>query len=125
MMLCECKLLSPEDWVIADTHFFHNNINKYEPCRLELGDDPDAEMMRRWNETVGEDDRIVHLGDLAFGTREQVVSLRSLNGEKHLLMGNHDMRSKTVYKEAGFTPLGRVNKGIRAVGQAFERWKNA
>lgn len=49
------------------------------------------EIIRRWNETVGPDDTVYHLGDVALGPiRESLACIRRLNGHKILILGNHD-----------------------------------
>jgi len=52
----------------------------------------DKEMIRRWNETVGTNDTVYHLGDFGFhSTAEQLDPiLAQLNGKIHLILGNHD-----------------------------------
>jgi calcineurin-like phosphoesterase family protein len=52
----------------------------------------DAAMVARWNEVVGPDDDVWHLGDFALRMRadEAGALLRSLNGRKHLVTGNND-----------------------------------
>ena len=45
-----------------------------------------------WNETVGADDDVWHLGDFALRTSADAAAalLRALNGRKHLVIGNND-----------------------------------
>ncbi len=52
----------------------------------------DAAMVERWNATVGPDDTVWHLGDLTrLRNAERIDALlSSLNGEKHLIIGNND-----------------------------------
>lgn len=52
----------------------------------------DAAMIARWNETVGTEDEVWHLGDFAVGPPRGRVEelLASLNGVKHLVTGNND-----------------------------------
>lgn len=80
-------------FIIADTHFGHRNICQYS-CRpwsdlVEM----DTELIRRWNETVGSDDTVYHLGDVAMGPEPESY-LERLNGRLHLVVGNHDHRIK-------------------------------
>ena len=52
-------------------------------------------MVERWNSVVGKEDRIVHGGDFSFATRDVTKAIfDSLNGEKHLVKGNHDGSTK-------------------------------
>ncbi len=54
----------------------------------------DAEMERRWNATVGPQDEVWHLGDVAIGPRAIADCLSArlgrLHGRKHLVTGNGD-----------------------------------
>lgn len=52
----------------------------------------DAAMIARWNEAVGPEDTVWHLGDLAIRpTAERVDALlAALHGTKHLISGNND-----------------------------------
>jgi calcineurin-like phosphoesterase family protein len=49
-------------------------------------------LLARWNETVGPEDTVWHLGDFAIRQRPPVVAdlLARLNGRKHLVAGNND-----------------------------------
>ncbi len=49
-------------------------------------------MVARWNEVVGPDDDVWHLGDFALRTSADAAAalLRSLSGRKHLVVGNND-----------------------------------
>lgn len=51
-------------------------------------------MINNWNNKVGPDDLIFHLGDFAFGGSELWNSiLPKLNGHKVLIIGNHDRKT--------------------------------
>lgn len=51
----------------------------------------DETLIARWNATVSRGDRVYHLGDFALTSRIRAVELLGrLNGEKHLVLGNHD-----------------------------------
>ena len=75
----------------ADLHLGHKGILKFgqrawatEMLEHDLG------IMERWNNTVKKMTDIVWvLGDVAF-TKEAMELLRAFNGEKRLIMGNHD-----------------------------------
>jgi calcineurin-like phosphoesterase family protein len=49
-------------------------------------------LVERWNELVGPDDTVWHLGDFAvrFGEARAAVLLDRLHGTKHLIAGNND-----------------------------------
>ncbi len=87
----------------SDTHFGHRNMLgfvKARGARFASIEEHDAELERLWNETVGVDDELFHLGDIAFLSRANLDRLlRRLNGRKFLLMGNHDKLPVAFYAE--------------------------
>lgn len=108
--------LEPPFWIISDTHWFHANIVKYcdrhEQIAALIGPDTaqridhNEYMLKRWNETIGPHDPVLHLGDLFMSKRENYRKFEGkiaphLNGEKYLILGNHDDK-KIDYKKLGF-----------------------
>lgn len=90
-------------YMIADTHFLHRNIAKYEPMRQALGYDHNQFMVDQWRATVADDDVIVHLGDLALGRSDDFQEIAAqLTGRKFLVRGNHDKRTVSWYARHGF-----------------------
>ena len=60
-------------------------------------------MFDNWAKTVGMSDTILHLGDVAFGKKQQVYvwaqRIAELPGQKFLIKGNHDhSNSMKIYK---------------------------
>jgi calcineurin-like phosphoesterase family protein len=91
-------------FVISDTHFRHGAILKY--CDRPFSNEKHMEdcIIKNWNDTVSKHDIVWHLGDVAFGPKENLVELLGkLNGTKILVMGNHDCKSYSCYISAGFT----------------------
>lgn len=83
------------DFFTSDTHFGHSLI--IEICNRPFRDADHMEEALRtaWNARVGKNDRVFHLGDFSFGDQQnQQYVLDSLNGEKHLIIGNHDRKSR-------------------------------
>ena len=82
----------------SDTHFGHEAIIKF--CNRPFKDahEMDEVMINNWNNKVGPDDLIFHLGDFAFGGSELWNSiLPKLNGHKVLIISNHDRKNYTDY----------------------------
>jgi calcineurin-like phosphoesterase family protein len=79
-------------WFTADTHFGHAGALALYRRPFASVAAMDAAMAERWNQTVGPDDEVWHLGDFALRTSASVAGalLRSLNGRKHLVTGNND-----------------------------------
>ncbi|WP_019517293.1 metallophosphoesterase family protein [Sphingomonas sp. Mn802worker] len=74
----------------ADTHFGdHRTINIQRRPFASVAE-MDALLVARWNEVVGADDEIWHLGDVARRASDVPALLASLNGTKHLIRGNND-----------------------------------
>lgn len=76
---------------ISDTHFGHKNIINYSDRPFGNFEDMDWQIVNNWNHVVGDTDVVYHLGDVAMGdsTRWDNI-LKSLNGYKILVTGNHD-----------------------------------
>jgi calcineurin-like phosphoesterase family protein len=76
----------------SDTHFGHGGaLGLYRRPFLSVAAMNEA-IVERWNETVGPDDEIWHLGDFAIRQRPAVVAeiFARLHGRKHLVTGNND-----------------------------------
>ncbi len=80
------------DFFTADTHFSHGNIIKYCNRPFESVKEMNDELIRRWNRKVSKNDTVYHLGDFAFHMKypEMLELLKTLNGKKVLIKGNHD-----------------------------------
>ena len=80
-------------WVTSDTHFGHTNIIKYCNRPYENSEEMDEDIIKKHNSAVGPDDLVIHLGDVAFTGQDRINYLMSrLNGNKLLILGNHDHR---------------------------------
>lgn len=77
----------------ADTHFGHRGI--ITQCARPFSDveEMDEAMIREWNSVVRRGDRVIHLGDFAYKSKNKQEIFDRLNGEKHLIRGNHDNQS--------------------------------
>jgi calcineurin-like phosphoesterase family protein len=86
--------MSRNIWVISDTHFNHQNIIKFCSRPYETAKEMNEELVENWNSVVKPGDKVYHLGDVYMGggfSREDTTSLlKSLNGKKRLILGNHD-----------------------------------
>ena len=93
-------------FIIADTHFGDENIRHYEVRPFRDAEAMDRELIRRWNESVGEEDIVYHLGDFCSSDtnmdrcRELTAQLK---GHKRLVLGNHDRHfTAQEWRDAGF-----------------------
>lgn len=90
-------------WFIADPHFGHANIIKYEDRPFSSVEEMNEEIIKRWNETVSQNDTVWVLGDIGIGSKESIRQIVArLNGHKRLVRGNHDNWSNQVYLDMGF-----------------------
>ncbi len=83
-----------DTFLISDTHFGHKAVLKKEPIRKATAKQMgfkvfDDLSVYNWNGAVGEDDVVLHLGDLYFDLGYKY--LPKLNGYKYLIVGNNDI----------------------------------
>lgn len=109
------RSVKPKIWLTADLHFGHKNILKYAPRRKEklyawakahnkiVTDENIVSIMDEWlidlwNSTVSKIDNVYILGDFSFKSAEENRKLLDkLNGNKFLVLGNHDGNSDTLH----------------------------
>lgn len=98
-------------FVTSDTHFLHNKPFVYEKRGFNSVDEMDEEIIRRWNETVSEDDIVYHLGDVFFGKDLEAAGniLTRLNGIIRVIRGNHDTDNKVDYMLNSIPNIESVN----------------
>jgi calcineurin-like phosphoesterase family protein len=108
----------------ADLHLGHSNIIEYSGRPFRDAAQMNAELVERWNSTVGPMDEVIVLGDFAMGRiAETLPTAAVLNGRKVLLAGNHDRcwhgHRKGVqsgvdrYLEAGFDEIWQGTVDLR------------
>lgn len=93
------------EWVTSDTHFRHKNIIKLCPTTRQYNDieHMDSSLTEEWNDKIGQTDVVYHLGDVAFCSGPDAVTiLDKLNGMKILIIGNHDRKLLTGKHGAAF-----------------------
>ena len=95
----------PAVFLVSDTHFGHAGVCRFlrsdGVTKLRPWDDPeemDEFMIRAWNERVGPNDKVYHLGDVVIN-RKALKTLARLNGDKVLIRGNHDIFPDVEYRE--------------------------
>ena len=81
------------DRFIADTHFGHSNIIKFDGRPFSDVKDMDESMIANWNAVVQPGDITYILGDFCWGIEKVWPELlKRLNGHKVLIRGNHDIK---------------------------------
>lgn len=75
----------------SDTHWWHKNIIKYSNRPFKDVFEMNKALIDNWNARVKPTDHVFHLGDFGFTKIGEIKNiLLSLNGKKHLILGNHD-----------------------------------
>ena len=96
----------------SDTHFGHAGILRLSRRPFESVEEMDAALITAWNTVVAPRDTVYHLGDFCFrNARPASDYLAELNGDIHLIVGNHD--SATLKRHSG---IFASVKQIREIG---------
>lgn len=78
----------------SDTHFGHQNILDFCKRPFNSVEEMDEALIKNWNNVVGPNDYVFHLGDFCFkGSQYWDRMLNQLNGHKFLIIGNHDIKN--------------------------------
>lgn len=79
------------NYYIADLHFGHMNILSYDNRPFTDIKAHDKALIDLWNERITSDDDVYILGDVSWYPLNKTVDIiKSLEGRKHLIIGNHD-----------------------------------
>ena len=76
----------------ADLHLGHLNIIRYCNRPFTTIEEHDQTLIDNWNAVVRPGDQVYVLGDFIFAKKREEVqaAVKKLNGEKFLILGNHD-----------------------------------
>jgi len=87
-------------WFSGDQHFGHANVIRFDSRPFADIGEHDEALIGNWNDVVGPEDDVWHLGDFAFRNRTHVERyLERLNGRIHLVRGNHDDKAAWRIRE--------------------------
>jgi calcineurin-like phosphoesterase family protein len=107
-------ILTPDTWLISDTHWGHGKIVQYEN-RPERHNEI---MLDNWHARVKPNDTVLHLGDICMTVArlaDLYRQIRELPGHKFLLKGNHDTNSHKWYLDkVGFHTLQAYKRPSRS-----------
>ncbi|WP_010497764.1 metallophosphoesterase [Paenibacillus elgii] len=105
-----------KEWFIADPHFGHKNILKYESRPFIDTEHMDNVIIEKYNQIVSEGDTVFWLGDMFFcnSTRMDYISKRLAKGRNILVRGNHDKGiTDGKFLKLGFKPFKMIQlKGV-------------
>lgn len=112
-------------WLTSDTHFGHKNIAGPTISTWEKGyrdftsvEEMNETLLKGINDTVGENDILFHLGDVAMGNRRKLQGYRDAINCKNIYVcaGNHDSVDPTFRKL--FTDVRDV-RTVKVNGQSI------
>lgn len=86
-----------EIYVTSDT-FFNYRDALYKMNRpFESVEAMNEDIIRKWNQRVGSNDIVIHVGNVAIGNIREIQSILSeLNGKIVLIAGNHDTKGSSL-----------------------------
>lgn len=105
-------------WFLSDVHFNHKKVIEYCDRPYTSVEEMNNAIIDSWNKYINPTDEVYFIGD--FGINKQEVFntdiLNKLNGEKHIILGNHDF---------GFSRL-HCNKNIEQINNKYLKagWKS-
>jgi len=86
-------------WVIGDYHFYHTNVISYCNRPFINAIEMNEYIINENNHYITDNDILIILGDYGFGGTEKFQDCYNrLNGNKYLILGNHDYRHKNKLK---------------------------
>lgn len=75
----------------SDHHFGHTNIIRFCNRPFRNVHEMNEVMIQKWNEKIGPNDEVYHLGDFGLCTDEEIIKISArLNGVIYLITGNHE-----------------------------------
>ena len=105
-------------YFISDLHFGHQREFIYKARGFDSIYDMNEEYVKRWNETVDNEDDVYILGDIMLGADSNIDYVKRLNGKIHIVLGNHD----TTNRERKYRELPNVVE-VAEVGIRFKYGK--
>ena len=100
-------------YFISDTHFYHANIIKFDQRPFKTLEEMHETIIRNWNGVVKSGDDVYILGDFCWKTaqdEEYQQLLKVLNGNKHLILGNHDPKNMTETQQKKFSSVSNFKE---------------
>lgn len=78
-------------WFTSDHHFGHKQVITFSKRPFADVEEMNEAMIARWNEKIGPEDHVYHIGDFALMSPGKLKALRArLNGKIFLISGNHE-----------------------------------
>lgn len=87
-------------FLTSDLHFGHDREFVWKVRGYSSVSEMNAEQVRKWNETVSDEDDIYLLGDCMLGSTDNIEFMKQLKGKIHICLGNHDTSTREkMYRE--------------------------
>lgn len=108
-------------WFISDTHFCHNKEFVWKDRGYDNVEKMNIDLINKWNSSIEYNDIVYHLGDVMLNNDDEGMRILSrLNGDIHIILGNHDTEKRRKLYESipmnvvdvSYADLFRVNKHI-------------
>jgi calcineurin-like phosphoesterase family protein len=99
--------MSQKKFYISDLHFGHINVLKFDNRPWDYIDDMEEDIIRNWNNVVRNGDDVYVLGDFIWSAKDEdwIEILSQLNGNIHLIRGNHDKRNMSPQLKKKFASI--------------------
>jgi calcineurin-like phosphoesterase family protein len=98
-------------FIISDLHLSHTNMATYRG--FKSSEEHDETIISNWNSVVNNGDTVYVLGDITMEKATCYHLLSRLNGNIHVILGNHDMRGH----------VEQLLKHVKSVASCF-KYKN-
>ena len=95
-------------WLSSDLHLNHDREFIWKARGFDSVQEMNKSIISKWNSLISDGDEVYILGDVMLGNTEDGMHLLSqLNGQLHLIRGNHDTdnRISWFYNSGSFTEI--------------------
>lgn len=110
-------------WVTSDTHYGHENIIKYSQRPYAGAHEMNEALIANWNKCVQPNEDVYNLGDVAFCNKDKLIKiLKRLNGNIHVILGNHDkvvIKNEQELLDSGLIKSIQTYREVKYEGMLF------
>ena len=87
-------------YLTSDLHFGHDREFIWKVRGYDSVEHMNTRQVEKWNAIVDSNDDVYVLGDVVLGDPKNIEYVRRLNGEIHIVLGNHDtLTREQMYRE--------------------------
>lgn len=100
LLIPRCSARNSKLFLTADEHYGHSKIIEYVNRPFNSIENMNNAIIARHNQVVSENDVVIHIGDICFGSAKDLSDiLIQLNGTHFLMDGSHDWALSLLVKE--------------------------